>query len=191
MKIVEQPGRGPVQIGQVVQAEAEDSDHRLQDHHARADHQESSVDAHEEQSQQETDRQGAADHRNPFGGVKKAVLSVIGQAEDEVADETAQGQEQHPHRPIDLVRLDHAVHDRQKADAGISQRCDKRCRVHQAGHRSFLKEVTFQMQDQPSDAQNDGRPADDVAENAPQRHGGEELRRPTMASSSTPGAASE
>src|SRR5262245_13723014 len=89
-----------VPVGRDVVIEAEQADRPLQQQDDEAKAQVATADRRDEDREEEADSQGAGDDGYPFTLVEKAVLSVVGEAEDEVPEEAAQGHEQYPARPF-------------------------------------------------------------------------------------------
>ena len=120
--------------------------------------------------------------------VEEAVLGVVGQAEDEVADEAAQRQQQHPARPLgsDAGSTMRFMMSKQ-AQAGVRQRRGERGGVDQALERPLVKEPAVEMQHDPDQPDRDRAPADQIAEVAPDRPPIPSARRAASAASTAPG----
>src|SRR5215472_2835052 len=93
--------------------------------------------------------------RKPFEWVEEAVLRMIGYAENKIPDETTKRKQQHPLRPFERFRINHAIHDKQETEACVCQGGGKWCRVSETTQGPFIKEVTLQVQD------NTGKPHQD------------------------------
>jgi len=80
---------------------------------------------------------------------------MVGQAEHKIADKAAQGQEQHPLRPLAGARRNQTVRDDQQSQTGVGQRCGERGRVGQAADRPLVEELAVEMQDHSDEADGD------------------------------------
>ena len=120
---------------------------------------------------QEADPDGARDDADPFRGMKKPILSMVGQTEHEVAHEAARRQQDDPASPFHAAVIDHAIEDEQEPEPRVSQRRREGRRVDQVLERDFLKEAAIQVPEQAGDSDRDRAAAhkqpDDAAEPSP------------------------
>ena len=84
---------------------------------------------------QKADPDGASDDSDPFRGLKKTILCVVGQAEHEVAHEAARRQQDDPPSPLHAAVIDHAIEDEQEPEPRVSQGRGEGCRVDQVLER--------------------------------------------------------
>ena len=104
-----------------MKGKAEQADRHLNQKDQSAENEEASRHRREKDRHQETDREGTARDGDPFRPVEEAILCMIGQTEDEVPDHASQTQQNHPPWPLLGLRIDHAVHNEQKAQTGVRQ----------------------------------------------------------------------
>src|SRR5262249_7760626 len=99
--------------------------------------------------------------------VEETILRVVRQAEDEVADEPTEREEQHPERPVPRPWIDEPIRNQQEPEPGERQRRRKGRRVRQAPNGPRVKELTVEMQDDARKPDGHREPANDMAHGAP------------------------
>src|SRR5664279_3710094 len=97
---------------------ADDSYESLKDKHCQAEIKKAARYGHDDGNDKEARGERTGEDRNPFCVEKESVGGVIGEAENEIAKESA-GREQHnPSGPLERARGDHAIDKKQEAQAG-------------------------------------------------------------------------
>jgi len=160
-----------------VQGKPHGADETLDQQNDRAQPEKRFVDPGLEHDEQEPDRARAARHRQPFERIEEAVLRVVREAEDEVAGEPAQGEEQHPARPLRRVRRDHPVRDQQQTETGIGERRGKGRRIREAENGPVVEKAAIKMEDDAGEADRDRQPCDQITDVPPHRRPGSPQRQ--------------
>ena len=118
-----------VPVSQRVETKPQRAHGSLRQHDDPAQPQERAVCFHEQRYDQKPRSHRAADDGNPFGAVEKPVLSVVGEAEDEIAGEAAGRKKDDPMRPFNFFVGDQGRQARQIlvwAAQGRSEKSSKR-----------------------------------------------------------------
>ena len=156
-----------------MKAEPHETNDRLHQQEQGAELQVGGVGADHKWDEQKANRKRARQNRQPLDRIEEPVLRVIGQAEDEIADKSADREEQHPLRPFDGVRPNEAIDDEQQSESGVCQRSRERRRVGQTPNRPLVKELTVKVQDDARQTDGNCAPADEMSDVAP--YGGDAL----------------
>lgn len=121
-----------MQIRHHMHGEARDPNHALNDEYDGAHDQKTPRRGNDQRNEQKAYRQRTGSHGNPLGGREESILCVIGETEDEVADEPTQREQCDPPCPFFIGRVDHPIHDQQEPKPRVREWRGERSAVRQA-----------------------------------------------------------
>src|SRR5215831_1894159 len=159
--------RGTVQVSGRVQQKTPRSNGHIDKKDQPRQTNEMTRDRHCKWHNQKSDSNSARNNWRPFHEVKEPILRVIGQAENEVANVTAESKKQNPLAPFKCLRIDHAIHNQEKPQPCIRERGSKWGGICQAAQGTFIEKTALQMKDNAGEPNQYRQPAHEVSQVSP------------------------
>ena len=137
-KVIERASGRAMQIGRGVQQETPDTDDRFEQKNPDAQTEKFAGNLGDQRNEQEPHGKRSGNHRHPFHVVEEAVRGMVCERKNEIAEESAKGEQEHPLCPFPRVSIEHAIDDQQEAKAGVGQGGGEWSRMGEAANGAVL-----------------------------------------------------